>query len=54
MQNEKEYEEIRIWEYDHRDKEPGIPVHDIFTRPIPGAFGIEFLNALIAGVDEKE
>lgn len=37
--------------YDH---EMSMPVHNVFSRAIPGAFGIDFLRRLIAASPSKQ
>jgi hypothetical protein len=34
--------------------EPSVPIHNIFSRYIPGAFGIEFFRKLIAASPQSK
>ena len=47
MEEETKYSEIRIWEKTQCDHEMSLPIHNVFSQAIPGAFGIEFLRKLI-------
>ena len=54
---EPEISEIRVWEnnrWSHYDHEPSVPIHNVFSRHIPGAFGIEFFRKLIAASPQSK
>ena len=51
------YSKIKIWEDTRRsyyDHEPSVPIHNVFSRAIPGAFGIEFFRKLIAASPQSK